>query len=98
MPDPRDPLWRFGSSVIGYDAATGAAAPFPASVAFDPAQIAALTAEPRQYGFHATLKPPFVLAHGFDAGDLRAPAAPFPARRRRFQHRPQRPTPIAPCR
>src|SRR5260221_8761757 len=96
MPDPRDPLWRFGSSVIGYDAASGAAAPFPASAAFDLAQIPAWTAEPRQYGFHATLKPPFELADGFDAGDSMAAAAAFAAMRPPFRIAPLRLTALGP--
>ena len=33
--------------------------------------IAGITSEARQYGFHATLKPPFRLAHGLTWSDLR---------------------------
>ena len=37
----------------------------------------ALTAEPRRYGLHATLKPPFRLAEGARSGDLRAALEAF---------------------
>jgi putative phosphonate metabolism protein len=61
-PRPEDPLWAFGSSVIGYDAASGkpVSRPPPLEVALE--HWAALTADPRHYGFHATLKAPFRLA------------------------------------
>lgn len=39
---------------------------------WDAAGFAALTAEPRRYGWHATLKPPFRLAAGVDAPALHA--------------------------
>jgi putative phosphonate metabolism protein len=52
-------LARFGASWLGRDAATGTAVPQP-----DLPGIAEITAEPRRYGFHATLKPPFALAGG----------------------------------
>ena len=69
MPSPRlalffapaadSALWRAGSAWLGRDAETGAACMQP-----DLPGIAAVTAEPRRYGFHATLKPPFRLAAG----------------------------------
>jgi 2'-5' RNA ligase len=37
-----------------------------------PGRLAAITAEPRRYGFHATLKPPFALAPGRSAAELEA--------------------------
>ena len=60
-PDPTSELWRFGSEVLGYDAASGSDCPHPASGDLDWARI---TDEPRRYGFHATLKAPFSLAAG----------------------------------
>jgi putative phosphonate metabolism protein len=44
----------------------------PVVAGFTPAEIAALTGEPRRYGFHATLKAPFELAAGRSEGDLLA--------------------------
>jgi hypothetical protein len=56
-----DPLWRAGCAWLGRDAETGARVPQPAVPG-----IAALTAEPAQYGLHATLRPPMRLATGWD--------------------------------
>lgn len=82
-PAPDDPLWRFGSSVIGRDASRGESVE-PPPLGFDPGIWASWTAEPRRYGFHATLKPPFRLATGLTEADLLAAAADFAAARRAF--------------
>ncbi len=42
-----------------------------------PADLAAATADPRHYGFHGTLKPPFALAPGRTFEELLAAAAAF---------------------
>ena len=47
--------------------------------------LRALTEAPRHYGFHGTLKPPFHLADGCDAGDLRRAMAGFAARQAAFE-------------
>lgn len=65
-PRPETPLCRFGASILGYDAYTGSRV----SRAGVDEGIEALTAEPRRYGFHATLKPPFRLRHGRSAREL----------------------------
>lgn len=53
----RGSLWQaFGSRWLGRDEFTGEALPQPLGAAPD---HAGLTAEPRRYGFHATLKAPF---------------------------------------
>ncbi|MCB4767434.1 DUF1045 domain-containing protein [Ancylobacter sp. Lp-2] len=83
-PPAKSPLWRFGSSVIGYDAETGREAPLPALSRFTPERWRDLTAEPRRYGFHGTLKAPFRLAPGKDEADLRAVCARFAADRASF--------------
>lgn len=58
-PEAGSPLWRFGSSWLGRDPETGAEDVGRLGL---PAEIhAAITAAPRRYGFHATLKPPFRL-------------------------------------
>ena len=44
-----------------------------------PARQAVITASPRHYGFHATLKAPFALAGGVDADDLDAAVAELAA-------------------
>jgi len=61
-PDANSPLWRFGSGVIGYDAATGADLPFTETAGLSADRWSAMTEDPRRYGFHATLKAPFELA------------------------------------
>jgi putative phosphonate metabolism protein len=71
-PVPEDPLWTFGSAVIGYDAATGADLPLSPPPGFSAADWRELTADPRRYGFHGTLKPPFELAEGRSEVDLAA--------------------------
>ena len=45
--------------------------------AADLADLDAITAEPRRYGFHATLKPPFRLAEGTTVDRLRGALAEF---------------------
>jgi putative phosphonate metabolism protein len=70
VPDPASALWQFGCSAIGYDAKTGheCALSSVEGVAEDILEQA--TAEPRRYGFHGTLKPPFELAEGMSEADL----------------------------
>jgi len=74
-----DPLFAAGATWLGRDPDSGAPAPQP-----DLPGISDVTAEPRLYGFHATLKPPMRLAPGrqwFDAltlvRDVAARIAPF---------------------
>jgi 2'-5' RNA ligase len=64
-------LWRFGSRMLGRDAETGASFDD-----FAPEGYAetwgAVVAEPRRYGFHATLKAPFRLNPAWGLRDLEA--------------------------
>lgn len=46
--------------------------------------LAAATADPRHYGFHGTLKPPFALAEGRSVDELLSAAAAFGRARPRF--------------
>ena len=80
-PAPDSPLWRFGSGLIGYDAAPGENLPFPEGL---PSDWAALTEEPRRYGFHATLKAPFHLAEGRSEAELVEAAAALAAKQAGF--------------
>jgi putative phosphonate metabolism protein len=61
-PRPEDPLWRFGSRTLGYDAASGEPKPTRPPLRLALERWEELTEEPRRYGFHATLKAPFRLA------------------------------------
>ena len=67
---PEGPLQRFGAEWLGWDVGRGAAVPQP-----DVTGIAEITATPRKYGFHGTLKPPFRLAEGCGGDDLHAAVA-----------------------
>ncbi len=60
---PSGPLAEFGARWLGWDIDGAAAVAQPQVKGFD---IAAATAAPRKYGFHATMKAPFRLAppHG----------------------------------
>ncbi|MEN3351695.1 MAG: hypothetical protein V7632_5330, partial [Bradyrhizobium sp.] len=66
-PAPDSVLHRFGSTMLGYDAASGDDLRFPDGVTPDWRE---LTQDPRKYGFHATLKAPISLADGKDEAGL----------------------------
>jgi putative phosphonate metabolism protein len=74
-PEPGSNLARFGATWLGYDVAIGRAVAQPSVTEIDPERLHAITAEPRRYGFHATLKPPFALADGTEAEALAAAVA-----------------------
>lgn len=80
-PAPDSALWRFGSATLGYDAVTGAGADFAVPPGCESLDWSNVTAEPRRYGFHATLKAPFELANGRNEGALRAFARNYVAGR-----------------
>jgi putative phosphonate metabolism protein len=73
------PLAALGSAWLGRDTEDRAVSARPVLDGFDPARLAAITAEPRRYGLHATLKPPFALADDKDIAALRADLAAFAA-------------------
>ena len=76
-PDPASPLWGFGSAVIGYDAATGADPQQLVPPGYAAEEWLGLTAEPRRYGFHATMKAPFRLPADIDEDALVAALREF---------------------
>jgi putative phosphonate metabolism protein len=83
-PPDRSLLWQLGCSWLGRDAQRDCALERPRLSGLVPARIADLTAAPRLYGFHATLKPPFALAAGCAADDLHAALAGFARQRAPF--------------
>ncbi|MCS0502411.1 DUF1045 domain-containing protein [Ancylobacter mangrovi] len=83
-PPAQSPLWRFGSSVLGYDAETGEECALPALRRFDAERWREITSEPRRYGFHGTLKAPFRLADGRSESELEAACTRFAAARAPF--------------
>ena len=68
------PLARWGAAWLGRDAESGAVPAPPPVPGWSEADLARVTAAPRHYGLHATLKPPFRLAAGADEGKLLAAA------------------------
>jgi putative phosphonate metabolism protein len=69
-PPPASPWWRFGAHWLGRDETSGALLPQTPPPHSSPGEFERITAEPRRYGFHATLKAPFRLAAGCDADHL----------------------------
>lgn len=69
-PAPNSALWRFGSRVVGRDAATGETIEGYAPEGYTPEAWREIAAEARRYGFHATLKAPLRLAEGRSLEDF----------------------------
>ena len=59
VPEAATEFYRFGSSVLGYDCYSGGSVERRSILDAEPDLWDRLTAEPRRYGFHATLKAPF---------------------------------------
>jgi len=78
MPEP-GPLANFAACWLGWNATTGESAAQPDLPGL-PLPLAQITATPRKYGFHGTIKPPFRLAAGQTAGALHRAAAALAAR------------------
>jgi putative phosphonate metabolism protein len=70
-PAPQSDWWQAGSGWLGRCARTGQALAQPAIRGISPELQARLTADPRRYGWHATLKAPFSLATGQTLESLR---------------------------
>ncbi|WP_371055283.1 DUF1045 domain-containing protein [Rhodosalinus sp. K401] len=77
---PEGALAERGAAWLGWDAAAGAARAHPGLSGL-PRPVDEITARPRAYGFHATLKPPFRLAAGCSEADLGAALEAFAAGR-----------------
>lgn len=75
-------LSRFGAELLGYDAYTSDELPFPADALRIAPDWRDVTADPRKYGFHATLKAPMALASGKTEAELMAACAAFAAKPR----------------
>ena len=63
-------LERVCSAILGRCVSSGTALQQPAIPGIEPVRWAELTASPRHYGLHATLKPPFFLAKPHDEAAL----------------------------
>jgi putative phosphonate metabolism protein len=77
VPAPNSDLDRFGAELLGYDAFGGKVLPFPDGITTAVTDWRDLTQDPRQYGFHATLKAPFALGPGKSEAELIAACKAF---------------------
>ncbi|NKX44782.1 DUF1045 domain-containing protein [Roseicyclus persicicus] len=77
---PGGALYRAGADWLGWDSVAGTAVAQPDLPGL-PDAPSRLTATPRKYGFHGTVKPPFRLAPGATAAALDAAARAFCATR-----------------
>jgi putative phosphonate metabolism protein len=75
-------LSRFGAELLGYEAYTGDELPFPSDALRVAPDWRDVTADPRKYGFHGTLKAPMALASGKTEADLVAACAAFAGKTR----------------
>ncbi|WP_114963235.1 DUF1045 domain-containing protein [Tritonibacter mobilis] len=76
---PAEAAWsKWATGWLGWDMEAGCATALPDAGALD---VAAITATPRKYGLHATMKPPMRLATGTDEDALRAACAALAATR-----------------
>jgi putative phosphonate metabolism protein len=75
-------LSRFGAELLGYDAYTGDELPFPGDALRVAPDWRDITADPRRYGFHGTLKAPMALAPGRTEPELVAACATFAGKAR----------------
>ena len=83
-PDPASALWQRASRWLGRDAASGADLVQPEVAGLSAPEFASHTADPRHYGFHATLKAPFELAAGSSEAELVQALTDFAEPRRPF--------------
>ena len=70
-PRPNSAWWQAGSQWLGRCAARHTLLPQPEVAHVPPQALQRLTAAPRRYGWHATLKAPFALAAGVTPAQLR---------------------------
>lgn len=82
IPRQETVLAQFGASWLGWDVETARAVQSARAMGLPPSLHAAVTAEPRRYGFHGTLKAPFALLDGVDEDELVEAAARFASERR----------------
>ena len=84
-PDEDHPLTIAAANWLGSNPFTGEIRALQAAGEFDAAELTALTADPRRYGFHGTLKAPFPLAAAKTEAQLLAAFDGFAAECAPFQ-------------
>ena len=72
VPPAASPLARAANAWLGYDPVTGRALTQPPVPSIPPDRLAAVTAAPRRYGFHGTMKAPFALDPARSLSELMA--------------------------
>lgn len=77
VPSADSELYRFGADLIGYDAYSGQPLPFADGIEEEIEGWQQFTADPRKYGFHATLKAPISLVSGRSENELVAAMQEF---------------------
>src|SRR5258708_37492659 len=80
--DADSALSRFGAELLGYDAHTGRELSFPDDALRTAPDCRDVSADPRKYGYHATLKAPMALAPGKTEAELMAAGATFASKAR----------------
>jgi phosphonate metabolism protein PhnN/1,5-bisphosphokinase (PRPP-forming) len=83
-PAPGSRWWRFGCDWLGRDPISGQLSEPLTLSGINRVEISAITATPRSYGFHATLKAPFALADGLTVDDLYGALRQFACHRPAF--------------
>lgn len=78
-PPAASALHAFAARWLGWDPELKEKHPPSPAAGLAADRIAALTADPRPYGFHGTLKPPFHLAEGRSESELKAALKDFAA-------------------
>lgn len=76
-PRTDEPLARFARAWLGRDPDSGQVVSQTSIDGVSSGRLAEITAEPRRYGFHGTLKPPFALAAGMTSAKLRTALSDF---------------------
>ena len=71
-PAPDSAAWLLGAQWLGRCPRSGKNLAQPVPDYWKPSFFAQITREPRRYGWHATLKAPFVLESGYAQADLQA--------------------------
>jgi len=84
-PPQDDFLTRAAAEWLGRDAFSGETYPAPEEAGLPAEEQLTLTADPRRYGFHATIKAPFALASSVTESDLMAVVEDFAARTPAFE-------------
>jgi putative phosphonate metabolism protein len=84
-PRPDEEIARFAARWLGRDPEADAGLAQPAISGVAPVRLREITASPRRYGFHGTLKPPFELARSATIEAVLVLAADFALRRAPFQ-------------